>query len=86
MSNSNSNSNYSGRQANTSAYIKTFVNSSTPSLWTILNYENTSTTPPVPVPVAEVEPGNVDHLRLAADPRGRIALDRSAHRRDVPLD
>ena len=67
MSNSNSNSNYGAKQANTSAYIKTFVNSSTPSLWTILNYENTSTTPPVPVPVLTPSYHNIKSVYIPGD-------------------
>ena len=55
------------RQANTSAYIKTFVNSSTPSLWTILNYENTSTTPPVPVPVLTPSYHNIKSVYIPGD-------------------
>ena len=41
--------NYGGRQPNRSAYIKTFIDDSTSSLWTILKYKNTPITPPVPV-------------------------------------
>lgn len=52
--------NYNGRQPNNSSYIKTFVEGSSPNLWTVGNYLNTYVLQPaIPTVDSVYIPGNL---------------------------
>ena len=62
---SNINTNYGARQPNQSAYIKTFHNGETSSLWKILSYINPTTTQSVQVLTPSYK--NIDSVYIPGD-------------------